>query len=102
MKEKKAIKKEGRREALKRMAKLGLGAAGFVFISNKNLPANSLYDSYMSHSSYYDHNSYSSHSSYSSYTSYSSKTYYSHSSYSSHSSHSSHSSYYSYSPSEEH
>ncbi len=80
-------KKVGRREALKRMAKIGLGVAGSAALLSENM-LNGKNENY---SDYYSHDSYSSHyySSYSSYESHSSHYYYSHNSYNSHTSYNS-------------
>jgi len=81
-------KKESRREALKRMAKLGVGITGLaIFPGNAVKTVNVGYES---HTSYGSYSSYSSHRSHSSYES--------HKSYSSHKSYNDYSSYYSYSP----
>lgn len=85
MKEKKiklkTPKKEGRREALKRMAKIGLGVGGTILISHNPLLESknfhNCYNSHTSHSSYSRHTSYSDHDSYSSHSSYSSTSSYS-------------------------
>jgi len=89
----KEISKNGRREALKRMAKIGLGVTGIAILPFDELNpvikvANqSYYSSYGDHKSYRSHQSYLSHKSHSSYLSQS--IYSSYTSYGSHSSYSS-------------